>query len=376
MLDVKVLGERIKALRKAKGMTQSDFAKTLCVSFQAVSNWERGIAPPDLDNLMRVASFFGVLIDELLKEPKGTLSLGIDGGGTKTEFVVCDSEGEVLMAFSKKGCNPNDITYEGMMDLLKEGIHEARRAHPSLCNVFCGISGVRSGNYQARAITDLNAEFPTLHFAVESDSHCLFGMDDKAGIAMICGTGSSVFVKQEEGIVLLGGWGYLFDSAGSGYDMGRDAIAHALREENERQEPSLLHRLLLEELETETMWDAIAMLYREGKRKIASLSRVVTEAYRGGDATAQNIIDKTARRLAELLNLATEKYGATPYAVASGSVIKHNKEILLPMIRKYTNVCIYVPEVPPVYGACRNAVKLSGEVGEQFSEKFKNSYRG
>ena len=115
MLDVKVLGERIKTLRKAKGMTQSDFAKTLCVSFQAVSNWERGIAPPDLDNLMRVASFFGVLIDELLKEPKGTLSLGIDGGGTKTEFVVCDNEGEVLMAFSKKGCNPNDITYEGMI---------------------------------------------------------------------------------------------------------------------------------------------------------------------------------------------------------------------------------------------------------------------
>ena len=59
MLDVKVLGERIKALRKARGITQGDFAKKLCVSFQAVSNWERGIAPPDLDNLIRIASFFG-----------------------------------------------------------------------------------------------------------------------------------------------------------------------------------------------------------------------------------------------------------------------------------------------------------------------------
>ena len=75
MLEVKVLGERIKALRKVRGMTQSEFAKALCVSFQAVSNWERGIAPPDLDNLMRVASFFGVLIDELLKEAKEALSL-------------------------------------------------------------------------------------------------------------------------------------------------------------------------------------------------------------------------------------------------------------------------------------------------------------
>ena len=53
MLDAKILGERIKELRKQRGLTQSAFADDMSVSFQAVSNWERGIAPPDLDNLNR-----------------------------------------------------------------------------------------------------------------------------------------------------------------------------------------------------------------------------------------------------------------------------------------------------------------------------------
>jgi hypothetical protein len=94
------------------------------------------------------------------------------------------------------------------------------------------------------------------------------------------------------------------------------------------------------------------------------------------DATAQKIVLKTAMRLAELLNLATQKYGAKPFAIASGGVIKHNKEILLPLIQKYTDVCISVPDIPPIYGACRNAVKLGGKVGENFYENFKKSYRG
>ena len=46
MLDYNLLGSRIRALRQQKGLTQSAFAQSLGVSFQAVSNWERGVTPP------------------------------------------------------------------------------------------------------------------------------------------------------------------------------------------------------------------------------------------------------------------------------------------------------------------------------------------
>ena len=97
MVDLKALGCRIKKLRQEKGLTQGEFAEIMLVSFQAVSNWERGIAPPDLENLMRISSYFGILIDELLRPDIGDLFLGIDGGGTKTEFSVVSPDGNVLL---------------------------------------------------------------------------------------------------------------------------------------------------------------------------------------------------------------------------------------------------------------------------------------
>jgi len=81
MLDVGLVGKRIRDLRKGKGLTQNAFADELHVSFQAVSNWERGIAPPELENLIRIAPYFGVLVDDLLRSASERLVLGIDGGG-------------------------------------------------------------------------------------------------------------------------------------------------------------------------------------------------------------------------------------------------------------------------------------------------------
>ena len=59
------IGETIKKLRKAKGMTQEELAETVNVSFQAVSKWENG-GSPDIEMLPVLANTFGVTIDELM----------------------------------------------------------------------------------------------------------------------------------------------------------------------------------------------------------------------------------------------------------------------------------------------------------------------
>ena len=59
------LGEKIKALRKQKNLSQEVFANYLGVSFQAVSKWENGITLPDVTMIPAIASFFGVTTDEL-----------------------------------------------------------------------------------------------------------------------------------------------------------------------------------------------------------------------------------------------------------------------------------------------------------------------
>ena len=59
------LGEKIKALRKQKNISQEVFAGYLGVSFQAVSKWENGYTMPDVAMIPAIASFFGVSTDEL-----------------------------------------------------------------------------------------------------------------------------------------------------------------------------------------------------------------------------------------------------------------------------------------------------------------------
>lgn len=59
------LGKKIRALRKARGITQEELANALGISFQAVSKWETGIALPDLTMTPAIARYFGVTMDVL-----------------------------------------------------------------------------------------------------------------------------------------------------------------------------------------------------------------------------------------------------------------------------------------------------------------------
>lgn len=60
------LGEKIKELRKSKGITQEQLSDMLNVSSQAVSKWETGVANPDLALIPDLAKMFEVSTDELL----------------------------------------------------------------------------------------------------------------------------------------------------------------------------------------------------------------------------------------------------------------------------------------------------------------------
>ena len=60
------IGNKIKELRKQRGITQEQLADSIGVSFQAVSKWENNIALPDIALAPALASYFGVSMDVLL----------------------------------------------------------------------------------------------------------------------------------------------------------------------------------------------------------------------------------------------------------------------------------------------------------------------
>ncbi len=72
MFDTMKVARTIKELRRKNNMTQMNLADELAVSYQAVSNWERGNSMPDISKLGELARVFHCSIDELLGESRET----------------------------------------------------------------------------------------------------------------------------------------------------------------------------------------------------------------------------------------------------------------------------------------------------------------
>ena len=88
-MNIEKVGEQIAALRKAKGLTQSELGERIGVSFQAVSKWERGETLPDVTLLPDLAKILETTVDFILL------------GNEK----VIEYKGKITVADMKKGLN-------------------------------------------------------------------------------------------------------------------------------------------------------------------------------------------------------------------------------------------------------------------------------
>ena len=61
------IGNKIRELRKQRGITQEQLAESLGISFQAVSKWERGETLPDISLLPTLADILETTIDYILR---------------------------------------------------------------------------------------------------------------------------------------------------------------------------------------------------------------------------------------------------------------------------------------------------------------------
>lgn len=60
------ISRQLKKARLEKGYSQSDVAKKLNISRQAISRWENGLAYPDIENLKLLGDIYDLSFDELL----------------------------------------------------------------------------------------------------------------------------------------------------------------------------------------------------------------------------------------------------------------------------------------------------------------------
>jgi transcriptional regulator with XRE-family HTH domain len=70
MPEEATMGEKLKMLRDAKGMTQEALAKAAGLPVGTIRNWEQNIRSPMLSTAGLVARALGVSIDELFVPPE------------------------------------------------------------------------------------------------------------------------------------------------------------------------------------------------------------------------------------------------------------------------------------------------------------------
>ena len=282
--------------------------------------------------------------------------LAIDGGGTKTVAVRVTADGRLLAAARCGATNPNDIGREEACRRLA-ALLDQLGADGRDAALFAGIAG---------CIGNEDSLLSTLHgraarVAVGSDAvNLLSVMGHRDGACLISGTGSVCFVRRGEAIRRIGGWGYLLDGGGSGYDIGRDALAAVLRAHDGRGSPTALTERL-SELLGESPHTAIPRIYAGGKAFIASLAPTVCAAAEQGDEAALAILDRNADALGELLAAAKAGFADADMPVQLGGSLLTTAHLLLDRLRSRlpAGITLFRSPAPPVWGAACEAMALA-----------------
>ena len=471
----------LRRARQTAGLKQRDLADRLFVSPQTVSKWEQGLTFPDIENLCRLASLLGVTVDALLADdraPQGPAAyLGIDGGGTKTDFALCDADGKILRRVTREGCNPSVCGMDRAREILLGGIDALGVADFDLRGAFAGIAGCsqfargsvlpvgvsgsdlqdvcvfspvsgasdgpaagkksdgpdrvgiasgpavsnspdRVGKANDPAVSDssspdrvglangpavsnsngpdrvwrtdlpatresnspdrvgiandpavsdssspdpiseglfaiLSERLPGVPLGVGSDIVNVVWSTDLRDdlVAAICGTGSIAYAKKGPRLLRVGGWGPLFDLAGSGFDIGRDAIRAALADEDGLGD----HTTLTAAVHTRCggpLLDTVGNIPPTAYSEVASYAPLVFSAARAGDRVADGILARNFGRLADLIGTAVRRYDCPPRIVLAGGVTREEdvvRRYLVP--RLPAGHTLVIPDVPPLFGA-------------------------
>jgi len=314
------------------------------------------------------------------EQDRRNMLIGIDGGGTKTEFIGFRPDGTVVSREVLGGSNPNSCGLNGALDVLREGIDRLCAAGVTVGGIFAGVAGCATGRNGEELSHLLRQAYPAA--AIEVGSDILNVMDSVRGsdrcAAAICGTGSSVFGRNENGLRRVGGWGYLLDGAGSGFDIGRDALRRCLESETGMcPAPGFAHGV--RERLGGNVLEQLDVIYARGADFIASFAPEVFGAYAKGDAAAEEILQRNIAHVAKLVNLLTDEAEYGDMLILAGGLTAHRSvfESLLPPLLKREMRLVF-PVLPPVYGACLRCMKLFGlreYDAAAFDAAFADGYR-
>lgn len=249
------------------------------------------------------------------------LVIGLDIGGTKTRGVRFEN-GKTVADEVVGSSNVQNVTLEEAAANIAELL--AKIGGGAVAYVYAGAGGIDTDE-DAAALTALIApHVPGARITVVHDSRLLLAAGGVSqGVAVIAGTGSAAWGKNETGEeARAGGWGYLLGDEGSGYWLGREAVRHSLLQMNQGLEADQLTRSLVESCGLDDPNKLIALFHSAdaGRRYWAQRARLVVEAADAGHTVSQGLLDQAGRDLAGLAAQVLRKLGIEGPVILGGGL--------------------------------------------------------
>ena len=175
--------------------------------------------------------------------------LGVDGGGSSTEFCLGDMQGNVLFSVFSGSSSFKSVGREEALANIRDGLRQLEERGISLGEIskgVWGLSGCDTPEDQALYEEMLSqAGLGSNHRVVNDGLLAFWARAEAPGMVSVAGTGSIVLGFDSRGASYrLGGWHYAFSDLGSGYWMGCSLLRElALWLEGCREEDPVFRRV-------------------------------------------------------------------------------------------------------------------------------------
>jgi N-acetylglucosamine kinase-like BadF-type ATPase len=305
------------------------------------------------------------------------LFLGVDGGGTKTHFVLVDHDGHLIASCDGPNSYHPEIGIDGLRNVLADGLGalfgQAGIDGSAVTHAFFGLPA-HGEDSAAQVLLDALPE-PLLghrRYRCGNDMVCAWAgsLGGEDGINVVAGTGSIGYGQRRGRSARAGGWSEVFSDEGSAYWIAVQGLNVFTRMSDGRLPKGPLYETFRAELDLGADLDLCAKVMTEHTRgSIAAMSRLVARAAHDGDSSAIRIFGEAARELAAIVEAVRQALefepGETVPVSYSGGVFNAGALILDPFRRdleqRSGSYRVTAPILTPSGGAVIYAAKLAAQ---------------
>lgn len=305
-----------------------------------------------------------------MNETNGNLKYvaGIDGGGTKTACMISDNHGHILSYVITEGSNHQicglAYTAKCVINAIRSACIYANIGFEQLSFIYLGMAGADLKEDIVSLSSIFHEELGGIQFIIENDRWNVFACGLNAwGAVSICGTGSSMAVKEKKGRVLASrALGYMLGNCGGGNYLAKIALHHAFRCD---EHTGVYTRLVTEVpllCECISMEELAARIYASGYQYQAryNISKLVFKLAAEGDVICRKIIQEMGEEMGEMIaNLIKEaglKQEAVPVILSGSLYVTDKNRLLLQSLENKIRKTVPLAEFqtvtcPPAVGA-------------------------